>query len=73
MPFGVPQGFSPPEKLGKLRHTIDLMLYPKGDVSRSRIWAFIIGEPNRKITCTVEKALLINIHPYAKGCFPSAK
>ena len=24
--FGVPQGFSPPEKLGKLRQTIDLML-----------------------------------------------
>jgi hypothetical protein len=25
--FGVPHGFSPPEKLGKLRHTIDLMLF----------------------------------------------
>lgn len=24
--FGVPQGFNPPEKLGKLRHTIDRML-----------------------------------------------
>lgn len=24
---GVPQGFNPPEKLGKLRQTIDLMLY----------------------------------------------
>lgn len=27
--FGVPQGFNPPEKLGKLRHTIDLILYVK--------------------------------------------
>lgn len=27
--FGVPHGFNPPEKLGKLRHTMDLMLYVK--------------------------------------------
>jgi hypothetical protein len=27
IPLGVPQGFSPPEKLGKFKHTIDLMLY----------------------------------------------
>lgn len=25
--LGVPQGFSPPEKLGKFKHIIDLMLY----------------------------------------------
>jgi hypothetical protein len=24
--FGVPQGFNPPEKLGRFRHTMDLML-----------------------------------------------
>ena len=30
--LGVPQGLSPPEKLGKLRHTIDLMLYWKKEV-----------------------------------------
>lgn len=29
--FGVPQGFSPPEKLGKLRHTIDLTLHVQLD------------------------------------------
>lgn len=31
--LGVPQGFSPPEKLGKLRHTIDLMLHVKREES----------------------------------------
>lgn len=29
--FGVPQGFSPPEKLGKFRHTIDLILQEQWD------------------------------------------
>lgn len=27
LPDGVPQGLNPPEKLGKLRQTIDLMLH----------------------------------------------
>lgn len=36
IPLGVPQGFSPPEKLGKFKHTIDLMLYlPKKKKKKS--------------------------------------
>lgn len=29
--FGVPQGFSPPEKLGRFRQTIDLILQVQSD------------------------------------------
>lgn len=34
--LGVPQGLSPPEKLGRLRHTIDLILYWKRCVEKTR-------------------------------------
>lgn len=49
---GVPQGFNPPEKLGRFRHTIDLILHT--DTVESSIGLMEICNNTSKIYITTD-------------------
>lgn len=59
--FGVPQGFSPPEKLGKFKHTIDLILQVQQDIQKrktvknSNVSCFAINLQNIETDATINQ------------------